>query len=121
MRTLTAILALTLTVGCAHRGQNYVPIVDMRTSDPRTLQIDVEDCQAYARKRPDAASAAVVGAVLGAVLMAVMAGGNRSHNPGFWTAAGAATGAAGAANGAQGTQEDIIKRCLAGRGYSVLN
>ena len=34
---------------------------------------------------------------------------------------GAAVGGLGAADGAQNTQESIIKRFLAGRGYNVLN
>lgn len=121
MKPLTLVIVATLATGCAHRGATYLPMVDSRNVNHQALSADTQECQAYATQRPDAGSAAVVGAVLGAVLMAVVAGGGRSHNAGFWTAAGALSGGLGAANGAQDTQETIIRRCLAGRGYSVLN
>ena len=38
-----------------------------------------------------------------------------------WAGSGAIAGGAGGAVGATDSQEAIIRRCLAGRGFSVLN
>ena len=119
MRTslLVLIAALTLSA-CATRGQNYAPLVDMRGHHHDSYAQDLSDCQSYARQRPDAAQGAVAGAIVGAVLGAIVA--PRHHRNAFG-AYGAGLGAGAGAGSAMEAQEVIIKRCMAGRGYNVLN
>lgn len=115
-----ALIALICTVatGCATRGAGYVPLVDMQGQTHVRFQMDLRDCQAYATQRMDAAQGAVAGALLGAILGAAIAPrGYRNNVAGH----GAAVGALGGAGAATDNQETIIKRCLAGRGYNVLN
>lgn len=117
-RMIAAIVAIALLAGCATRGANYVPLVDMKDKDPSKFAVDVQECQAYARQRMDAAQGAVAGAMVGALLGALIAPrGYRNEVAGR----SAALGAAGAAGEANNTQEGITKQCLAGRGYNVLN
>ena len=117
-RLIAAILSATVLAGCATRGANYVPLVDMKGKDQQQFNIDVTECQTYAKQRMDAADGAVAGAVVGALLGALIAPrGYRNQVAGRTAIAGAAGGAAGANE----NQETITKRCLAGRGYNVLS
>lgn len=113
----TTLIAATLA-GCATRGANYVPLVDTKGRDAATLDRDTAECQHFATQRADAATGAVVGAIFGALLgAALMPGGYRNYG----ARQGAIAGGLGGAFGANDSQETIIKRCLAGRGYNVLN
>lgn len=112
-----ALVGILLT-GCATRGAGYVPLVDMQGQSEVRFQSDLRECQAYATQRLDAAQGAMAGALLGAILGAAIAPrGYRGNVAGH----GAAVGAIGGAGAATDNQETIIKRCLAGRGYNVLN
>lgn len=117
MKTVTLIAAALILTGCASRGANYTPLVDMKGRDPSAFSQDATECQAYAKQRLDAAQGAIAGAVLGALLGAALAPrGYRSNVAGYGALAGGASGAAGANE----NQENIVRRCLAGRGYNVL-
>jgi outer membrane lipoprotein SlyB len=119
MRSTILVLIATLSLSaCATRGQNYVPVVDMRGQNHNAFVQDLSDCQAYARQRPDGAQGAVAGAIVGGLLGAVIA---PRHHRNTFGAYGAGLGAAAGAGGAMDTQESIVKRCMAGRGYNVLN
>lgn len=117
---LAAVLALQ---GCAGAGANYRPIVDMRGTNNVTFENDLRECQAYAHQTASAAENAAAGAVAGAVLGALigMAAGAGSRTYQHTAGVGAVAGAVGA--GAQGEtdQRNIIRRCMAGRGYNVLH
>ena len=117
-RTATSLVCLFILSGCATRGANYVPLVDMKGKDQQAFNTDVVECQSYAKQRIDAAQGAVAGAVVGALLGALIAPRGYRNNVAGQTAV---AGAAGGAVGANDTQETITKRCLAGRGYNVLN
>ena len=115
----TALIALfaVLATGCASRGSQYTPIVDMKGRDWAQFSQDTGECQVYARQRPGAAAGAIAGALAGALLGAALAPrGYRNNVAGY----GAVAGGVGAAAGANESQESIIRRCLAGRGYNVL-
>lgn len=119
MKKLTAIaLTAVLLCGCATRGSNYIPIVDMQGKSQPGLDRDTTECQRYATQRIDAAGGAVFGALAGALLGAALGSGTRYQ--GNLAGQGAVMGGVGGAYEANQTQESIIKRCLAGRGYNVL-
>lgn len=127
-RLIAAALAAFILAGCASapRGADYVPLVDLRGKDAAQLATDTAECQVYARQTMDAAEGAVTGAIAGAIVGALLGAALAQHGyRNDWAAHGAAFGAiGGGASGAvqaNDTQESITKRCLAGRGYSVLN
>lgn len=122
MKTTAIILSAAILAGCANTGAQYQPLVDSRTQGANYSQ-DLAECQAYATQRAGAADGAVAGAVFGALLgVALLAvGGGRGGWGNEAAAVGAVAGGLQGAAAGEGTQRDIIKRCLAGRGYSVLN
>jgi hypothetical protein len=114
-------LATMLFTGCATRGANYRPMIDTKGVDFNKFEVDLTSCQEYARTQAGAKEGAVAGALVGAAfgaLLAAVAGSN--YDTGASARVGGVTGAASGASGANQDQETIIKRCLQGRGYSVL-
>ena len=106
--------------GCVGTGSNYRPIVDNKRVDLNIYEADLQECQVYARQTANAGKSGVVGAIAGAALglgLAVIGGG-------YDQAAAAGVGAVvgGVAGGSEGetNQRNIIRNCLRGRGYSVL-
>ena len=108
-------------LGCA--GANVRPLVDMKGVNDAAYEKDLQECQAYAKEQSGMGETAAKGAGAGAIvggLIGLVTGGNTT---GIVQAAGAGAviGAAGGAfTGNQG-QEAVVKRCLSGRGYKVLN
>lgn len=110
---LAAAIALS---SCA----SYRPLIDTKDSDMSRYEQDLAECQAYAQQQDPAASA-LVGAVIGAafgVILAVVAGSN--YDRGASAAVGAVSGAVAGTGRGMESQMDIIKNCLRGRGYRVL-
>ena len=110
------VLLLLATAAAAQPGGDV--IVDQRGVNAQVYAVDLADCRAYAEQVPvvrrvsvGAAGAAAVGGVFGAIF-----GG---------PAEGAATGAVfgGAERGfdAHAERRQVLRRCLSGRGYRVLN
>ena len=122
-KLITVLTAAALLAGCATgpTGASYAPLVDMRGVDATRQAQDQYECQQYAQQRAGAADGAVAGAVAGAligvVLAAIVGGGIRNEMAGI----GAVTGGLQGAAAGEGTQRDIIRRCMSGRGYNVLN
>jgi hypothetical protein len=119
---LTFVIALS-QVGCANTGANYRPLIDTRGGavDLNKYEVDLRECQQYATQVGGAADKAAAGAVVGALFGAVLAaaaGGN--YDRGATARVGAVTGMAGGAVQGDRDQKSVIQRCLAGRGYSVL-
>ena len=114
-------LLLVTAVGCA--GADVRPIVDMKGVNEAVYEKDLQECQAYAKEQSGMGETAAKGAGAGAVvggLLGLVTGGNKT---GIVQAAGAGAvlgGAGGAFSGNQ-AQEAVVKRCLSGRGYRVLN
>lgn len=112
---------IAIIVGCA--GANVRPLVDMKGVNESTFENDLKDCQAYAQQQSGMGETAAKGAGAGAVvggLLGLVTGGNKT---GIIQAAGAGAvigGAGGAFSGNQ-SQEAVVKKCLSGRGYKVLN
>ena len=114
-------LVVVTAVGCA--GADVRPIVDMKGVNEAVYEKDLQECQAYAKEQSGMGETAAKGAGAGAVvggLLGLVTGGNKT---GIVQAAGAGAvlgGAGGAFSGNQ-AQEAVVKRCLSGRGYRVLN
>ncbi len=121
-RRLFLLLAVAgLLSACASKPAERV-IIDTQGVDPERYQRDLAECEAYADEVNAAAQAgggAARGAVVGGALGAIL-GGSRSA-----TARGA--GAGGVVGGARGASEAdrerlrVVRNCMQGRGYRVLN
>lgn len=116
MRRITLIALAALITGCA----SYRPIVDTYGQDMSRYEIDLSDCQAYAGKVSpggNAAAGAAIGALFGVAVSAIFGG----QYMGEAAALGALQGGVGAGAQGAGSQMDIVRRCMSGRGYRVLN
>ena len=118
MKHLSLYVAVAVLAGCATTGAHYVPVVDTKGHDAEAYAVDLSDCQAFATQRANAAQGAVAGAIVGALLGALIAPHGYGNQ---FATSGALMGGVSAGADANETQETIIKRCLSGRGYSVLN
>lgn len=114
--------AAALLVGCASSGANYAPMVDIRPGQEKAYESDLAACQNYARQRPGAGSGAAGGALGGAALGAVIGSvtRTRAYRTDMATVGAITGGLSGASSGAN-AQQNIIRRCMAGRGYTVLD
>lgn len=113
--------SVTTLVGCATSGANYRPIVDSRGVDSARYESDLRECQTYATQTASAGESAAAGAIVGALFGAVLAAAAGSRYDRAATArVGAVTGAVGAGAEGETNQRNIIRRCLSGRGYNVL-
>ena len=121
-KVVTIAVAAALLAGCAAPMHSYQPLVDGDTTSTQ-YQRDLEECRAYAMTKPSAENSAAVGAIVGALAgVALLAlGGGRGGWGNEVAAVGAAVGGVQGYNeGAQG-QQNVVKRCLAGRGHRVLD
>lgn len=121
-KTLTITLAAAILAGCAAPMHNYQPLVDGDTTSTQ-YQRDLQECRAYAMTKPSAEDSAAAGAIFGALAgVAILAVGGGRHGFGNEAAGIGALigGVEGYSKGANG-QQNIVKRCLAGRGYKVLD
>ncbi len=121
LATLLAALGLTLA-GC---GSDQ-PIVDMKGVDEQRYAQDVAECREIADQVGVAGSAAgggMLGALGGAAVGAAI--GAVTGSPGRGASIGAAGGGAGGVvKGTQSghnKQERVLRNCLKGRGYKVLD
>ena len=120
MKTLAIVLSLVIA-GCATSGANYRPLIDSKGINGARYESDLSECQQYATRVSGAAENAAAGAVVGGLFGALIASvAGKGYDRGATTRVGAVTGAAsGAASGEQ-DQRNVIRNCLAGRGYRVL-
>lgn len=114
---------MLLAAGCTTR---YEPVIDTQYVDPRGYQADLADCRKFAEHVNPAEDAAIhgaIGAAIGAATFAAI--GAVVGIPGTGAAIGAISGgSSGATRGAYSSVEKkhrIVRNCLKGRGYSVLD
>jgi outer membrane lipoprotein SlyB len=122
------IVALAVAVSVALTGcatpvdTTYRPIVDTKGVDLNRYEADLVECRQYANEtwnaQQGAAGGAVAGALFGAAIGAVL--GVRGSDLARIAGATAITGGARGAGQAYRSQTDIVKVCMAGRGYRVL-
>jgi outer membrane lipoprotein SlyB len=121
-KIIATVLALAMA-GCAthNTGANYRPVIDRKGADLAQLDVDLAECQRYATEVASAAEQAAAGAVAGALLGAVLAAAaGNSYSRNQHAALGGVTGAAAGAASGEKDQRNIIRRCMSGRGYNVL-
>lgn len=116
------LFSIVLLSACQSAPRNWEPIVDRQGVDMNRYVADLAECRSYADGVDPAERAAVAaagGAAVGGVV-GVIAGDNRES-----AARGAAIGAvAGGVRGARQARQEInmiVRNCLVGRGYRVLN
>lgn len=113
-------LAMVLS-GCATSGANYRPMVDTKGVDMNRFEADLGECRQYAVQVSGAAEHAAAGAAVGAIFGAVLAAAAGSrYDRGATARVGAITGAASGGVEGERNQRNIIRNCLSGRGYRVL-
>ena len=124
MKSLVITLIIASLAACASSMEDLTrnnPIIDAKGVNLAQYNRDLSECEQYADEvevAQKAAVGAVSGAVIGSVFGAVIGNGNTAQR-------GAGIGAVG--GGARGVsdgireRERVIKRCLMGRGYRVLN
>jgi hypothetical protein len=119
--TISLIVSAVLLTACA--GAEVRPIVDMSGVNEARYEKDLAECQDYAKQATGMGGTAAKGAGAGAVvggLLGLVAGSNTTgivQSAG----AGAVIGGAGGAYKGNDSQEAVVKKCLVGRGYKVLN
>ncbi len=121
MRLLTAaplIAALACLAGCASHPD---PIIDMKGVDQEQFVEDWNECKVYSQEvsvAKGAAKGAGLGAVIGAAAGAI---GGDSDDVAEGAAYGGLYGGTGSGLEADREKQLVFKRCMAGRGYRVLN
>ena len=96
-------------------------IIDQKGVDMSRYEQDLAECKTYAsevKTGNKAAKGAVSGAVVGGLIGAAV-GNSRDAQRG--AGAGAVTGGARGVREGEQTEMQVVKRCLSGRGYRVLN
>ena len=116
MRLLIVLAGVTFLGACSGASG---PIVDTKGVDMARYERDKAECEAYATQvstgqavGKGAAGGAAVGAAIGAI-----ASGDVARGAGI----GAVTGGAQSARIADREKADVVRNCLRGRGYRVLN
>ena len=118
---LAVCATIALVSGCASKAGK--PIVDMKGVNPSQYEQDLAECSSYADEvavGEKAVTGAVTGAVVGGALGAIW-DGYRGGSPERGAASGAVVGGAGGVGSGVSERNRVVKSCLRGRGYSVLN
>ena len=111
---IIAILSLSV-LSCAGNA----PVIDTKGIDMSNYKVELSECTQYAEQISMGEEAAI-GAGLGAAFawaVSAVAGGDTDTS----AAVGAVTGGAAGMGDAAQEKSTIIKNCLRGRGYRVLN
>jgi hypothetical protein len=120
---LSIVFSMCFFYGCAA----YRPIVDMRGVVKWQYDLDLHECQKYAEQVSTGATVAAgagAGAGLGALaglIVGIAFNVDPGELAGFGAAIGGLHGAVAGGSAAAQSQMEIIKNCMRGRGYSVLN
>lgn len=115
LRVLFCFAVLTLAACSGATG----PIIDTKGVDMAKYDQDRTECESYATQVSTGTAVgkgAVGGAAVGAAIGAI-AGGGAGQGAGI----GAVTGGAQSARISDREKADVVRNCLRGRGYRVLN
>ena len=97
------------------------PIIDTKGVDMQAFESDLQDCYAYAdevQSGRKVATGAATGAAVGGVIGAVVGDSDTAKRS---AGVGAVTGTMSGAGSAMSERHMVVRNCLAGRGYLVLN
>ena len=111
-------LLMFMLAGCA-----YKPVIDAKTSaHPERYDADLAECRELAKQGANPGGSAAGGALIGAGVGAAFAAATGNRDAAGRAAGGGAVlgGAKGAGTGAD-EQRTIVRNCMNGRGYRVLN
>jgi hypothetical protein len=121
MRTFLLLAGLALALaGCRSQPAEKV-IIDPKGVDQATYQRDLAECDAVSQQAKPGRSAwrgALGGAVIGGALGGAM---GDSRTAGRMAGGGAVVGGASQAGAGMSERELVLRNCMAGRGYRVLN
>ena len=122
MKPFTLLPCVLLIAACSGFSDPSGAIVDLKGVDRVQYEADLADCQGYADEVPlgkHAGTGAAAGAAVGAVVGAV-SGANKT---GIGQAAGVGGVYGGTIRGVGAVHEkqQVLRECLRGRGYRVLN
>ena len=96
------------------------PIIDSKGINMARYEADLEECRVYStqiKTSKGAAKGAVAGAAVGGAVGAIKDDRDTAEGAGV----GAVLVGAQSANQAERTKQRVVKNCLRGRGYRVLN
>lgn len=124
-RFLLVIFLFTVS-GCTNHhnsghASNGGVIIDTQGVDMQQYRYDMEDCEGYATQVAVASKAAKTsagGAILGGVVGAIV---GDSSTAAKGAGVGAVTGAVKGTSSGYKERKKVVKNCLRGRGYQVLN
>lgn len=108
-------------VGCPMATNGYRPMLDLAGQDASHVECDLAACQRYAASVSvggNAVGGAVLGALFGAAFGVVV--GDTSWAARTGAKMGAFSGAVQGGASAAGGRTQIVRNCMAGRGYRVL-
>jgi len=126
MKTISILISIIVLSGCA---TTYRPLCDMRGVHPARYNQDIAACQAEASRAIPQRQISIVSAIAwgllgGAIGLAAGAAGG-INDSGKFVALGAGAGAIGGASYGQeqaiDANRDYMRRCMAGKGYYVLD
>ncbi|HSG90478.1 MAG TPA: hypothetical protein VLA56_14780 [Pseudomonadales bacterium] len=106
--------------GCVTPAKNSI-LVDTKGIDPVGYQRDLDECGEYADSVSTggrAAAGAAAGATIWGAIGAIFGGSDGAARGG---GAGAVVGGARGAGSGYSEKQEIVRNCLRGRGYKVLN
>lgn len=135
MKMLIYVITLPLLLlGCAtyqpdRQAISIIPMMDTAMNPKgRDMQQDLKECNWHANGVAGAGSAAVGGGMAGAgigaatgAITAAFLGASVGRTAGFGALMGGLSGAAGGATHSIMTKRRVVSKCMAGRGYSVLD
>lgn len=120
-QTLQRLLLLSMAVAMITACARNKPIVDTQGVNMARYHQDLAACQQYAEQvntGEKVAAGATGGAVVGGAIGAIFNGTKGAQRG---AGAGAVGGAAKGAAAGNREQQQVVKNCLRGRGYRVLN
>ena len=119
MKTLSTLFILTLLLAaCADKPRI---IIDRKGVDMTHYDQDLAECRSYADEVPvgkESVKGGVAGAVVGGAIGAIVGNSRTAERA---AGAGAVAGTVRGATRSEREQQQVVKRCLTGRGYRVLN
>ena len=118
---LAVLSTLVVLSGCASKQRTQGVIVDTKGVDMRQYHQDLAECNQYAKQvntGEKVAKGAIGGAVVTGAVGAVVGNSNTAKRG---AGAGAILGATKVLSHSEREKRQVIKTCLRGRGYRVLN